>query len=267
MKTIVRAGISLAVVVSSAGLSFADNLTPATARSIALNSISRKQFPAVNASDAWWKVTLFANRSYQISSWTSTSDGSNGCVSVALFSDAAGTVVAPSTQYQSTLEGSPNDPVTIDPETEVINVTTTGEYRIKLTTCDASGQDLNLMVRETTLFSPWFFVTPAYDSYQTIHNNTSSPVSVTLRATDATGTLVGTALTFTVPANATVFKSTKIDMLVPGTGNGSFGGTTLTHNGAFGAISANTTTLGSTGLSFDSPFTTRDAIVLGSPIR
>jgi hypothetical protein len=108
--------------------------------------------------------------------------------------------------------------------------------------------------------------TSQYDGFHEIHNNTSQPVQVTLRAFGPTGAQVGVTHAFTLPANATVAKSSKADLLV--TGNGVSGGTVLTHNGAFGAISANTTTLsGLTGLSFDSPFTSRSPANFGRPIR
>ena len=69
-----------------------------------------------------------------------------------------------------------------------------------------------------------------------------------------------------MPAHATVLKSNKLDLGV--TTDETFSGTILTHTGAFGAISANTTTLSATtGLSFDSPFTPRVPATIGAPIR
>jgi hypothetical protein len=70
----------------------------------------------------------------------------------------------------------------------------------------------------------------------------------------------------TLPPNATVAKSVKADLTV--SGNGITGSMVITHNGAFGALAANATTLsGVTGLSFDAPFTTRSPPVLGLPLR
>jgi hypothetical protein len=147
--------------------------------------------------------------------------------------------------------------------------TVSGVYRIRvLGVPAATDTSLNLMARETTLFSPWFFVTTSngYDAYHEIHNNTEQPVTVTLQALSMAGAPLGTAATFIVPPNATVAPSTKLDLAV--TGDGTFGGTVLTHNGAFGAISANTTTLSATtGLAYDSPFTPRALSVVGRPIQ
>ena len=120
------------------------------------------------------------------------------------------------------------------------------------------------MVRETTLFSPWFSTGSGFEAFHQIHNNTEQPVTVTLRGYNSAGVLAGTEVTFVVPPNATVFKTAGGDQAT-GAANG---GTVLTHNGAVGAISGNTTTLsGGSGLSFDSPFTPRAHAVLGPPVR
>ena len=92
----------------------------------------------------------------------------------------------------------------------------------------------------------------------------SAAINVTLRAYDSAGVLQGAGITFSIPGNATVFK-TATEAGVP---VNVFAGIVLTHEGAFGAISANITTLnGANGLSFDSPFTSRSPAVAGLPIR
>ncbi|MEO8358559.1 MAG: M4 family metallopeptidase [Vicinamibacteria bacterium] len=245
------------------------NVTPTSARFMALDSSARTTLGGTTP-EIWYAVQLFANRSYQFSAWPVADDETSGAVSISLdlFSDASGTVAAtPSPRKESAgLEGSPNQS-TGRPQTLLFQPTTSGVYRLRLTGVAGTPEDVSLLARETTLFSPWLFVTNAtsYDAFQTIHNNTAQPVVVTLQALDASGTALGNSITFTVPADATVFKSTKSDM---GVAADAFGGTLLRHDGAFGAISANTTTLsGLTGLSFDSPFTPRSSQVLGSPIR
>jgi hypothetical protein len=146
---------------------------------------------------------------------------------------------------------------------------TSGTYRIRVLGVPAvTDTSLNLRARETTLFSPWFFVSASnqYDASHEVHNNTNQPVTVTLRAFGVAGVQLGVTHTFTLAANATVAKTALLDLMVAG--DGTSGGTGLTHNGAFGAISANTTTAsGLTGLAFDSPFTTRNQGATGRPIR
>ena len=97
-----------------------------------------------------------------------------------------------------------------------------------------------------------------------MHNNTNAAISVTLRGFDNTGTLQGAGLTITLQPNATDFRTAN-QIGVP---VNVFAGIVLTHNGAFGAVSANITTLnGANGLSFDSPFTAREGTLQALPIR
>ncbi|MEO8360709.1 MAG: putative Ig domain-containing protein [Vicinamibacteria bacterium] len=247
-----------------------DNTVAARARAIAMNSEAGDSL-STSRSEVWYKVPLYASRSYQFSAFVVEDDGTAGvtAVDLALFSDAAGvTLATPSpTTTSGVLEGSSNLSPTFSQST-LFQPTASGQYLLRVLGQPAAGATaIRIVARETTLFSPWIFVTTAsqYESYHTVHNNTSQAVAVTLRAVDATGTTLGNVTTFSIPANATVFRTTKGDL---GVAPDAFGGTMLTHNGAFGAISANTTTLsGATGLSFDSPFAPRAGNVLGSPIR
>ncbi|MEO8359991.1 MAG: carboxypeptidase regulatory-like domain-containing protein [Vicinamibacteria bacterium] len=246
------------------------NNSPALARSVAVNSGVGLGLGGPT-STSWFAMPLFANRSYQISAWPVVEDGATGAVAIAmdLYSDAIGSTAALPVprNHAGPLEGSPND-AGGNARTQIFLPTLSGTYTLRLSGAGFTREDVQLMVRETTLFSPWFFVTTSngYDAFYEIHNNTSEPVTVTLRGFGQTGTLVGVAHTFTLAANATAVKSAKSDLLI--TGDGSFGGTVLTHDGAFGAVSGNTTTLSpSTGLSFDSPFTPRVSATQGLPIR
>lgn len=116
-----------------------------------------------------------------------------------------------------------------------------------------SPQQINFVLFDTTLASPWYFVTPGvYDSYVEVRNQSTVSTSVTLRAYTPTGTVAGTS-TVSVPGNG----STLITLSSLGISSGS-GSATLTHTGMPGTIVANTTTLSATtGLSFDAPFVPR----------
>ena len=155
----------------------------------------------------------------------------------------------------------------MDPETvSATRSTTTGVYRARVvqTSGGAVMHSINVAVRETTLFSPWASRAAGYEGFIEMHNNTRASVSVTLRAYGSAGDLLGSAVTFSISAEATTFK-TAGDLGVP---LEMFAGIVLTLNGASGAISANLTTLnGTTGLSFDSPFTPRDGALMGRPVR
>jgi hypothetical protein len=252
--------LALALVLATAGLGFADNRTPATARNIAVNSTSQDFLDSGARASVWYRVQLFAGRSYQISVWTIREDGVFVNVDpLELYSDPAGTtlVTVGVTTTDGVFEGSPND-ATLGPRTTIFQAGATGLYLIHAGTNTAglSATRVHVRVRETTLFSPWTSKAAGFEGFMEIHNNTNGALSVTLSAYNNLGVLQGSGLTFSMPANATVFK-TATDIGVPAD---TFAGVVLTHNGAFGAVSGNITTLnGANGLSFDSPFTAREA--------
>lgn len=251
--------IALGLVLATAQAGLADNVTPATARIIAMNSTAQDFLQSGSRTSVWYKTQFFANRSYQISVWTVREDGVFVNIDpLELYSDAAGTtlVSAGVTTTDSLFEGSPNDS-SQGARTTVFQPTTTGIYLIHTgtDTVALAATKVNVRVRETTLFSPWTSRAAGFEGFMEIHNNTSAPVNVTLRAFNNLGVLQGSALTFAVPANATEFKTaTQVGVPV-----GTFAGLVLTHDGAYGAISGNITTLnGANGLSFDSAFTPRE---------
>ena len=237
----------------------ADNTTFSTARSIAVNATFQDSLQGTVRPEIWYKTQLFAGRSYQISVWSVKEDGAAVSIGpVELYTDPMmpSLVTVGVTSTGGVFEGSPNNE-SGGPQTTVFQPTATGLYLIKATTTDAMmpSVKVNVRVRETTLFSPWTSRAAGFEGFMEIHNNTSAALSVTLSAYNNLGVLQGTGLTFPVPANATVFQ-TATGIGVP---LNTFAGIVLTHNGAFGAVSGNITTLnGVNGLSFDSPFTPRD---------
>jgi hypothetical protein len=131
------------------------------------------------------------------------------------------------------------------------------EFNIQLVTFGGAtgGTTCFLRVVETTLFSPWFFreAGTGYDGFAEIHNNTRTSFPVTVTAWSPAGSVIGST-TQTLPANGTIF----VTAGSLGAAN-TFGSMTIAHPAKVGAVSANMTTLSNaTGLSFDSPFTTRD---------
>ena len=260
-------GIALSL--SFAGTASADNVTATTARTISINSVAQNTLSNVRT-EVWYRVRLFANRSYQVSAWPV--DHEQGvdvpAMGMNLFSDDGGTVAAAPapTTTNGDLEGSPNSNGDALPVTSLFQPTATGVYKIKVSRVSggAATGSINVMVRETTLFSPWLSKAAGFEGFIEIHNNTNAAVSVNLKGFDSTGTLQGAGLTVNVPPNATIFQ-TGATIGVP---VNVAAGVVLTHNGAFGAISGNITTLnGGNGLSFDSAFTSRDGAIMGGPVR
>jgi hypothetical protein len=132
--------------------------------------------------------------------------------------------------------------------------TASGDYYLRVANISVATASFNVMVIETTLFSPWWYGLPSagYDSWVQIRNNTAETLSVTLRIYYNTGSIAATSVQ-NVPANGVVL--VQVGSLVAAGGAGSL---SLTFAGPPGSVTANTTTLsGSTGLSFDAPFTPR----------
>jgi hypothetical protein len=255
-----KLAIAWTLVLATAGPGFADNLTSGTARSVAVNAKFQDSLggggmgrPAV-----WYKTQLFAGRSYQVSVWSVREDGGFVLIGpVELYADPTmAPLVTGVTTTNGALEGSPNN-ATLGSRTTVFQPATTGLYWIK-----ASADPMmpltavNVLVRETTLFSPWLSKAAGFEGFIELHNNTNAALNVTLKAYDSLGAQQGSGLTFSLPQNATVFQTGALI----GVPVGVAAGVVLTHNGAFGAVSGNITTLnGANGLSFDSPFTAREA--------
>ena len=239
-----------------------------TARTLSTNATSRGTLSSL-ITQSWYRARLFANRSYQISAWpVDHEQGVDAAVlSVDVFSDDAGTVPAAGVSGGSgALEGTANQGGDGKPFTAIIQPTVTGVYKIRAQRLSGGGTShtVNLMIRETTLFSPWTSRAAGFEGFIEMHNNTNAPVSVTLRAFDAAGVLQGAGQTLTLQPNATEFRTaTQVGVPV-----NIFAGIVLTHDGAVGAVSANITTLnGANGLSFDSPFGSRDPSTQAGPSR
>ena len=245
-------------------VSQADNTTAATAIAVPVNT-GVSNFVATLNDTKFFKTDLIANRSYEISmydrgrEWQAASAAGAvafpGGAQVATDQAFSMGGIVPSLDNQSTKEGSTN--VVADfccfAETLTVFTTTTGSHFIQVPTYYSTGS-FYFSIRETTLFSPWLSKGAGFEGFIELHNNTNALVSVFLRGHDSLGNVQGAGLAVFIPANATVFK-TGAEIGVP---VGVFAGVVLTHNGSFGAISGNITTLnGANGLSFDSPFTPR----------
>ena len=113
---------------------------------------------------------------------------------------------------------------------------------------------MTLRVVETTLFCPWFFIAGDYNAFSFLRNTADTPRTIRVIWRGLTGA-VGATLNFLVPANGTLILNAK-DFLDPGVfSNGSI---EIAHAGSPDQIVGSTTTLsGTTGLSFDAPFTPR----------
>ena len=238
------------------------------ARVLSINSASQASLS--NAiPQIWYRARLFANRAYQFSVWPVNHEQGvdAAALSVSVFSDNAGVVQANgASSFAGALEGSANQAGDGKPFTAVIRPVVSGVYkiRVKATSGGTVAHTLNLLLRETTLFSPWTSRAAGFEGFIEMHNNTNAPISVILRAFDSAGVLQGSGLNITLQPNATDFRTAN-QIGVP---VNVFAGIVLAHDGAFGAVTANITTLnGANGLSFDSPFGPREPGLQASPVR
>jgi hypothetical protein len=120
-----------------------------------------------------------------------------------------------------------------------------------------AGDAFNVRVRlvETSLFSPWYFVGGDYGAFTVIRNTTDTSLIYRINWRNGAGAIVGFAFAALPPNAGVFFNARDIPGILPSNTNGTV---EIVHEGAPGAIVANTTVIsGTTGLSFDAGFTTR----------
>ncbi len=133
----------------------------------------------------------------------------------------------------------------------VANATTTFYFRLAA----AGAGTMHIVIFETTLFSPWYFVNASsgYEAFVEIQNATDLSVNVTVTAYTAAGTSAGsTSVAIPARGNTALAIGSAFGITA---GNGSV---QIANNAPPGGVVANVTTLsGTTGLSFDAPASPR----------
>jgi hypothetical protein len=253
-RFITTIAVSLILVMGMVAPALAVNNTAANAQELFLGQAFWQGIPA--ATGYWYKANLTAGRSYCVYTWSPWADPSVSALSldmavyrndgVTLASDVYSTDIEP--RVENTGPGGNNG------EQRRIIPSVNDSYRIRVINNAALAHSVYVMVVETTLFAPWFFVSPGagYDGYIEMRNNTINTLTAVVTAFDPAGGVFGSA-TIDLPANGNaVITATSLGVI------SSYGSVQIAHNGGPGAICANITTLSSiTGLSFDSPFTPR----------
>jgi hypothetical protein len=114
---------------------------------------------------------------------------------------------------------------------------------------------LQVSVSDTTLFSNWFFLGADYGSFTLIRNTTAASVAYRINWRSAAGAILATT-TGTIAANGSAVANARDFPAAVTAGSGTV---EITHDAPPGAIVASTTVIsGTTGLSFDAPFATRN---------
>jgi len=200
-------------------------------------------------SQLYLRYTLTANRSYYAVCWSPFgTDQVSDC----------------NVEWRNSVDASVGVPTEVEPFNTVFSVVAgdaesllpvaSGSFYVRVNNGSPADTTINIMVVENTLFTPWWFVSPAagYDSYVAMRNNTEQAITATVRVYDLSGALVGTAAR-AIAANGTAL--VPLSTVVAGVGSGS---ASITFIGPPGSIAANVTTLaGTTGLSFGALFIPR----------
>jgi hypothetical protein len=245
--------VLMAVLLVLPRLAAAENTTPATAYIGVLGQLRSEALSEVGVAGdvGYYRYTLTANRSYYAVCWHPFVEGNSGTAQPCFLQwHDANDVDLPHTGFFI-------EPFSIGfyAQGKSFSPTVNGEYYVRIRNGNAAVTPTDLVVIETTLFSPWYFLAPAsgYETYIEVRNNTRETFDVTIRAYAPSGILVRT-LVVSIPGNGNTAIRVNADMGVP---NGS-GSLSISYDAPPGAISANGTTLSAmTGLSFDAPFTPR----------
>lgn len=232
---------------------FADNTTCANADFL-FPGIARTQ-TITNGTPRYYKVRVQAGRSYSVYSWADFQDAGEGGANVGhvLYSNSTCTTSA------STQDTSANEPTvdvtSMSGDNDTIIPTFTGTMYIEVSNFTAAGSYTVITAfQETTIFASWWYVAGDYNAFAEIKNATAESLSYTLTAYGANGAACGTS-TGSLNGNG----STAINIKGLGTcATVGSGNAQIAFQGPPGAVIGNITTLsGTTGLSFDAPFTPR----------
>lgn len=245
--------LALATLLGSASAASAANTTCADREAMLVGSTENWSIGA--GASAYFATRLFAGRSYAFLVWTPFEDAGEGggTVTLTIYSDTACTTTATTSDIE-TREPWGNI-ASADVDGRAFVPATTGEYVLRVANGEARSVSHRIMVIETTLYSPWWYVGSPNQSFITVANTLSThsvTPTITIRGTN--GTTCGTA-TPTIPANGNVFIRVND---YPSCVSAGYGQAHISFLATPGAIVANTTVIDSVGgVSFDEPFTPR----------
>lgn len=256
-RTTIKAAAFAAILGCAVGAAHAANDTFANRAYSALGVTNTAvSAPAATNVSRYWTYNLTQGRSYHAYGYLYWGPDSRGGGCSVSWLDSTGATVSPAGGDEE-----PDD-FGADGDSLVLPNAPAGpfEYTVLAIAGGSATQTATCIVRvvETTLFSPWYFrdTGSGYDGFAELKNTTTSPVTVVVNAFLPNGAIAGST-SVAVPANGVALVTTA-SLGVPASG---FGSMSIAHTGKLGAIVANITTIsGTTGVSFDAPFTTRELI-------
>ena len=251
-----------AILLISTAIATADNTTAGSARPLMLGEVERTSFSdAPLTTERWYLVPLVAERSYAVYAWTPGVDPAvqdPDIAAIEFFGDALGTpatgvIDTADKEVRVELPGQKQSQASIIPDTGGVHW-----IRVSTSSTPTAAFDVDIVIVETTLFTPFWVVDTSANSssYIEYRNTTDSAITVVLRAYDGTGLEVGVQppLTLVTPANGSSYIDMEATMGAPA----GFGSAQIAHTGPPGGVVANLTSLSAqSGLSFDTPFVPR----------
>jgi hypothetical protein len=204
--------------------------------------------------DGYYKTRVTAGRSYSVMAWGPAPAGGVVDLTLALFSDSACTTPAESS---TTLSYEPSTVVPGHSGAQASIVPTfTGPLYIRVTNNNVfRDETVNILLMETTQFSPWWFTGGTNQAFIEVRNNMFVPsvlIQVTLFRSD--GSICGSSDNF-IPGNGNIAIAVKT---IGACATAVSGSAQIAFLGTPGGIAANITTIDVVnGTSFDSPFTPR----------
>lgn len=220
---------------------------------ILVGSTENTSIPA--STSHYFATRLEAGRSYVLLAWTPFQDASEtaGAVNLTIWSDTACTVTAPGTASVESEEPWSNL-AAADIDARAIIPTTTGQFVLQIANAAVAAISHRFIIFETSIYSPWWFVGGANQSFITLSNRSNVTNAVVVTMNGSNGTQCGTT-TVSVPANGNTFVRVND---FPSCVTAIQGSAQLAYLGTPGTIQANTTVIDAVqGVSFDEPFVPR----------
>lgn len=213
----------------------------------------RAQYFFTAAVPLYFKAPLVAGRSYILMTWAPTQDVSEGGAGIAqaIYSDStcATSPAASFTQHEPLLSVFGHGGLQ-----ETVIPATSGLYYFGVGT--GTSFSVQVLLFETTLFSPWWFTGGTNQAYIEVSNtmNTAATAHITLRRSN--GTECGTtSVALAANGNAAILINS-----VGSCAAALAGSAQIAFDGTPGGLAANITTISvPDGTSFDSPFAPRMA--------
>lgn len=246
-------GLSLVLVAGMTAPAWSLNDSAANAYELFLGQAHYQSMSATT--DYWYKVNLVAGRSYAVYTWGPWADPSVSDLSLDLDLYQADGTTAAATAYVSDIEPRVEAAEGNNAEQRRIIPTQNDCYRIQVQNNSIGAQTVYIMVVETTLFLPWYYVNAdyGYDTYIRMRNNTTSSLTALVTAYTAGGAVAGSTSLSIGPNGCSYVPVSSL-----GVTSGNYGSAQIAHSGGPGAIAANATTMSPiTGMAFDSAFTPR----------